>query len=154
MKKDDNRPETQSSFPPTRPPKPPVVTAGIYDSGGGNIKKPDYGCGEALQALFVRYRNSDIHGARLALIEKEKLLREHIGFPSYKFDLALTMAMRSEIVFHLGDTQEASAIMAEALHIVWDEEGNRSLTSDFLLWMVREMDKRKNVKWRQGLLAA
>lgn len=150
MKKNDNKPETQSSSPPTRPPKPPIVAVGTIDSGGENSKTADYGCHEALWALSRRYRDSDIHGAHSALVEQEKLLREHIRFPSYRFQLVLTMAMRSEIVSRLGDEQAASDIMADALHIFRDEPGGRSMTSDFLLKLIRELDKRANVKWRQG----
>jgi len=156
MEKRDNAPETQPSFPPTRPPKPPVVAAGIDDSGSGSNAKPEYGCHHALWALEKRYRDSDIHGALSALIEQEQLLREHIGFPSYKFKLSVTMAMRSEVVFHLGDTQTAASIMADALSVMTDATlpGARQppLARAVMLKLIRDMDKRANVKWRQNLI--
>jgi hypothetical protein len=162
VKKDNNNPETQSSSPPARPPKPPVAAAGIGDSGGENSMKADYGCHEALWKLSKRYDESDIHGAHLALVEQEKLLRDHIGFPSYKFQLAMTMASRSDIVFHLGDAQAASSIMAEALSVMAEAicpekpmAARPGLpTPEFVLKLIRGQDKRSNVKWRHSDHAA
>jgi hypothetical protein len=158
MKNDDNKPQTQSSSPPTRPPKPPVVAAGIGDSDGGNDSMPDYGCHLELEELLNRYCDSDIDGAHSALIEQEKLLRDHIGFPSYKFKLALTMAMRSDIVLNLGDLQAASSIMAEALSVMADALQrpvttlSEPMTSDGLLKFIREQDARiLHAKWRKKL---
>lgn len=164
MKKDDNQPETQPSSPPTRPPKPPIVAAGIDDLGGNNSTKADYGCHAALWALSKRYRESDIHGAHSALIEEENLLRDHIGFPGYKFQLGMTMARRSDVEFHLGNAQTASSTMAEALSILADafhvprermmNSRHPIFSSEGILKLIRDLDAERNIKWRQSDHAA
>lgn len=119
--------------------------------------KADYGCHDALWALSKRYFQSDIHGAHSALIEEEKLLRDHIGFPSYKFQLVMTMVRRSDIVLHLGDAQGASSIMADALSIMADifpGYRRQPKKAENLLRLIRKMDAKFNVKWRQSDHAA
>ena len=97
MQNEDQEPEPKpASSGSMKPPRPPRSTVVGADGGGddsGPSVKADYGCHEALSALSARYRDSDIHGAYSVLVEQEKLLREHIGFPGYKAQLAFTMAM-------------------------------------------------------------
>ncbi|HEY3760495.1 MAG TPA: hypothetical protein VGN23_01990 [Verrucomicrobiae bacterium] len=158
---DYTKPKAQSSSPPTLPPKPPVVAVGTDDLGG-ETNKADYGCNEALWALYDRYCKSDIHGANSVLLEKEKLLREHVGFPSYKFQLGMTIAMRSDVVFHLGDKQAAASIMADALSVMVDAifpgmpvtANPKPLSPEFVLNFIRRLDKRSNVKWRQNAVVS
>jgi hypothetical protein len=122
-----------------------------------NPKKNRFDVIETLSALTDRYLNSDINDAHLALVEAEKLLRGNSGIPSSKFALAVTMAKRSDIVFHLGDAQTASSIMADALQIFREEPmAARAglLTSEGVLKFIREQDTTSNVKWRQSDHAA
>ena len=143
---DQKREPTPASSGSMKPPRPPRGTVVVGADGGGDdsggVVKADYGCHEALWALSVRYRDSDIHGAHSALVEQEKLLREHIGFPGYKTQLAFTMARRSNIVRQLGDAQAAAAIMAEAASLL-----GIARMSEGLLKSIRDLDK--NVKWRK-----
>jgi hypothetical protein len=160
VKKDDNPPQTQSSSPPTRPPKPPIVAAGTTDSGSENSGKPDYGCHYALSALAARYAESDINGAYSVLVEQEKLLRDHINFPTYKFQLGLTIASRSDIVSHLGDAKTAASIMEEAFSIMAEAlrmpmaTFRKTATPETMLKYIRERDAECNVKWRLSDSAA
>ena len=156
MQNEDEKlePKTASSgsMKPPRPPRGTVVGVDAGDDDSGRIMKADYGCHEALAELLKRYYDSDIHGAYSACVEEEKLLRDHIGFPSYKFNLAMTMARRSDIVFHLGDEQMASSIMADALQVAREAlriGDARTLNSEFILKYIRDQDTRLNAKWRQ-----
>jgi len=146
MQNEDQEPEPKpASSGSMKPPRPPHSTVVGADDGGddsGASVKADYGCHEVLSALSARYRDSDIHGAYSVLVEQEKLLRDHIGFPGYKVQLAFTMAMRSDIASHLGDAQTASSIMAEAVRFV-------PVGSEVLLKIIRDLDRQSNVKWRK-----
>jgi hypothetical protein len=142
------KPESSGSMKPPRPPRGTVVGADDGGDDSGGSVKADYGCHEALWALSARYRESDIHGAHSALVEQEKLLRDHIGFPGYKAQLAFTMVMRSDIVSHLGDAQMASSIMAEAVSIMAGARHGKFI-SEVLLKCIRDLDEKSNVKWRK-----
>jgi hypothetical protein len=152
MQNEDQKPEPKSassgSMKPPRPPCGTVVGSGAGDYDSDRSMKADYGCHVALQELLHRYLDSDIHGAHSALIEQEKLLRDHIGFPSYKLELAMTMARRSDIVLHLGDTQTASSIIAQALQVAREAlaGGAGLLTSEFMLKFIRRQDTRDDAK--------
>ena len=151
MQNEDQKPEPKpASSGSMKPPRPPHSTVVGADDGGddsGASVKADYGCHEALWALSARYRDSDIHGAHSALVEQEKLLRDHIGFPGYKTQLAFTMAMRSDIVRHLGDAKAASSILAEAVSFMADAR-HGIFISEVLLKTIRDLDEKNNVKWR------
>jgi len=151
MQNEDQKPEpkpaSSGSMKPPRPPRGIVVGADDGRDGSGGCAKADYGCHEALWALSARYRDSDIHGAHSALVEQEKLLRDHIGFPGYKTQLAFTMAMRSDIVSHLGDAQTASSIMAEAVSFMADVR-HGTFISEVLRKTIRDLDEKCNVTWR------
>ncbi len=152
MQNEDQKPEPKPAssgiMKPPRPPRGTVVGADSDGDDSGASLKADYGCHAALWALSARYRESDIHGAHSALVEQEKLLRDHIGFPGYKAQLAFTMAMRSDIVSHLGDAQTASSILAEAGSIL---AGSRHGTfiAEVSLKTIRDLDEKSNVKWRK-----
>lgn len=145
--KPEPKPASSGSMKPPRPPRGIVVGADGGDDSGGS-GKADYGCHEALSALSARYRESDIHGAYSTLVEREKLLRDHIGFPGYKAQLGFTMAMRSDIVSHLGDAQTASSILAEAVFIMAGAR-HGTIISEVLLKTIRDLDEKSNVKWRK-----
>ena len=152
MQNEDQKPEpkpaSSGSMKPPRPPRSTVIGADEGGDDSGGSVKADYGCHQALWALSVRYRESDIHGAYSTLVDQEKLLRDHIGFPGYKTQLAFTMAMRCDIVSHLGDPQTASSIMAEAVSLMGDAQQG-TFISEILLKTIRDLDKKSNVKWRK-----
>ena len=82
------------------------------------------------------------------------MLREHINFPSYKFRLGMTIAMRSDIVLQLGDEYGAASMMVDALSIMADAchtpVNALSITSEFILAYIRDRDAKYNAKWRQS----
>ena len=159
MQNEDQKPEpkpaSSGSMKPPRPPRGTIVGADDGGDDSNRTAKADYGCHVALCALSARYCESDIHGAHLALVEEEKLLRDHIGFPGYKTQLAFTMAMRSDIVSHLGDAQTAASILGEAASIFAEAVSVSAHTrhgkfiSEVLLKTIRDLDEKSNVKWRK-----
>lgn len=138
-----------------KPPTPPTSTVIGANSGGddsGKLTNPDWGCLDALAKSYNQYLDSDINGALLAVVEEERLLREHINFPSYKFRLALTMARHSDIQFHLENAESASSIMTDALSIIaeiFPGSKHPTFTPSGLLKFIRDQDMRHEAKWRQ-----
>ena len=107
---------------------------------------------EQLEACTDRYLTADVHGALSALLEAEELLRVERTRPSSQFAVAIMMAKRSDILFHLGEQSAATLLLDEALKAFQGEPlaiRGGLLTPKSVLTFVRRQDAQSNVRWRQ-----
>lgn len=106
---------------------------------------------EELGSLTERYLTSDAAGALSALVETEQLLRPLSHRSSFRFALAITLATRSEIMFHLGDDNTASQLLEQAVELSRQTSlGVRAglITPEAVQRHVRVRHADSKVKWR------